>query len=142
VLIYWLLLLIAVVTALNVFNLTIAQELLNRVILYLPNVIVAVFILVVGIYFATLVSAGVAAAAANAGLGKARFLGQAVQTIVVIFTLIIALEQLQIAPRILELTWQIALGSIGLGFAIAVGLGCKDRVASIVNDLIDSFRRR
>ena len=53
VLIYWLIMLLVFMTALNALGMTIAAQLLDKVILYIPNVIAAVFILALGIFFAS-----------------------------------------------------------------------------------------
>src|SRR5208283_3611247 len=51
---YWLALLVTFMVAINSIGLTIAAELLNKVVLYIPNVIAAVFILILGMFIATL----------------------------------------------------------------------------------------
>ena len=79
VIVYWLMMLVVLLMAVNALQLTVAAELLNRVILYIPNVIAAVFILVLGIFFASIAANTVRTAAATAGMQQARFLGQATQ---------------------------------------------------------------
>ena len=51
---YWLALLVTFMVAVNSVGLTIAAELLNKVVLYIPNVIAAIFILILGMFIATL----------------------------------------------------------------------------------------
>jgi len=55
VLIYWLVMLMVFMTALNALGMTVAASLLDKVILYIPNVIAAVFILALGILFSSMV---------------------------------------------------------------------------------------
>ncbi|MEI8345100.1 MAG: hypothetical protein WCG06_03405, partial [Candidatus Omnitrophota bacterium] len=52
VLVYWLIMLVVVLAAVNALQLNVAAELLRRVIEYVPNVIASVFILVLGMFFA------------------------------------------------------------------------------------------
>src|SRR3989338_7255267 len=93
VLVYWLLMLVVFLMSVNALQLTVAAQLLNQVILYVPNVIASVFILVLGIFFASILANAVRTTAANAGIAQARSLAQFTQVIIVIFTIMEALKQ-------------------------------------------------
>ena len=138
---YWVGMLITFVVAVNAVGLTIAADLLNRIVLYVPNVIAAIFILILGMFFATLLKNFVQAGANNAGVVHANFLAQLVNTIVIVFAVAIAMEQLNIGAKIIELTVTVVLGSLGLGLALAFGLGCKDLMGKIVGDFVGKFRK-
>ncbi len=137
IIVYWLCLLITLVVALNAVNLPIAADLFNRVVVYIPNVIAGVFILVLGMFLATLLRNIVQTAATNAGLAQSKFLSKTVETVVIVFAVMITLEQLKIGERIIDLAVGIFLGSIGLAFALAVGFGCQDIAKKLVGDLIE-----
>lgn len=139
---YWLALLVAFVVAINAAGLTIAADLLNKVILYIPNVIAAMFILILGMFIATLLKNIVQTAANNAGIPQGNLLSRVVEAIIVVFAVIVALEQLQIGIRITELTISIILGSLGLAFALAFGLGCRDIAAKYVDNFIDKMKKK
>ncbi len=140
VLIYWLIMLLVFMTALNALGMTVAASLLDKVILYIPNVIAAVFILALGIFLSSMVGTIVRTASSNAGIVQAKFLGQLTQTVIMIFVVVITLEQLNIASSILNLAINIILASLGLALAIAVGLGCKDLAGKAVQDLINKTK--
>ncbi len=142
ILIYWLLMLVVFLTAVNALQLTVAAELLNQVILYVPNVIASVFILVLGIFFASIVANTVRTAAANAGLAQARTLAQFTQVIIVLFSIIEALKQLRIDTSIIELVIKAVLAAVALGVGLAIGLGCKDMAGKYVGQLVDSFKAK
>ena len=142
VLIYWLLMLVVLLAAVNALQLTVAAELLNQVILYVPNVIASVFILVLGIFFASIIANTVRTAAANAGVTQARSLGQSTQVVVIIFTIIESLKQLRIDTSIIELVIKASLAALALGVGLAIGLGCKDMASRYVGQLIDSFKAK
>lgn len=140
VLSYWLIMLLVFMTALNALGMTVAASLLDKVILYIPNVIAAVFILALGIFFSSMLGTIVRTASSNAGISQAKFLGQLTQTLIMIFAVVITLEQLNIASSILSLAINIILASMGLGFAIAVGLGSKDIAGRMIQDLVDKMK--
>ena len=142
VLVYWLIMLVVILAAVNTLQLTVAAELLNQVILYIPNVIASVFIVVLGIFFSSAVATTVRTTAANAGIPQARSLGQFTQVIIVMFTLIQALHQLKIDTSLIELLVKATLAALALGVGLAIGLGCKDIAGRHVAQLIDSFKPR
>lgn len=139
---YWLALLVTFVVAINSVGLTIAADLLNKVVLYIPNVVAAIFILVLGMFAAVLLKNIVQSAAINAGIAQANLLGKLVDIIVMVFAVAIALEQLNIGAKAIELLISILLGSIGLAVALAFGLGCKDIAARIVSDFLDKVKSK
>ena len=140
VLIYWVIMLAVLIAALNALQLTVAAELIEQVVTFLPNVIAAIFILIVGVFAAVFLATTVRTAASNAGLGQAQSLGQLVQAIVVIFAGVAALQQLQI--QFVGEVFLIILAAVSFGFALAFGLGCKDLVGHWVGDLVDQLSAR
>ncbi len=139
---YWLALLVTFVVAVNAIGLTIAADLLNKVVLYIPNIIAAIFILILGIFISKLLSNIVQTAANNAGLAQGNILSKIVEIVTIIFVIAIALEQLNIASRIIELTISILLASLGLGLALAFGLGCKEIAGKTVSEFVDKLKKK
>ena len=139
---YWLALLVTFVVAINAIGLTVAADLLNTVVLYIPNVIAAMFVLILGIFVASLLKSIVQTAANNAGIAQSNLLGKVVEIAVAVFAIAIALQQLNIGARIIELAISVLLGSIGLAVALAFGIGCKDIAAKIMADLLDKIKSK
>lgn len=139
---YWLALLVTFMVAINSIGLTIAADLLNKVVLYIPNVIAAIFILILGMFAATILKNIVLTAANNAGISQGKLLGKIVEVVIALFVIFIALEQLNIGIRITEMTLGIALGTIGLGLALAFGLGCKDIAGKFMDDFLDKLKKK
>ena len=138
---YWLSLLVTFVVALNAVGLTVAADLLQKIVLFIPNIIAAAFILVVGMFAAVVLRNIVRVAANNAGISQANLVGNICEVVIMVFAVAIALEQLQIGGRIIDLTISIILGSFGLGFALAFGLGCKDIVGKSVGDFLTKIKK-
>ena len=133
VLVYWLIMLIVFVAAINALNLTIAAELLDKIVAYMPNVVAGIFILVLGMFAATLLSTFVTTTTTNAGVPQARLLGRITQVVM-------TLEQLKIASTVINLVIWIVMGAIGLACAIAFGLGCKDIAGKAVKEAVDKLK--
>jgi len=142
VIIYWLVTLAVVIAALNALQLTIAAQLLEQVVTFLPNVVASIFILVVGILAAAFVSTTVRTAAGNAGVSQAQVLGEVVQAAVIVFAGVAALKQLGI--QFVGEAFLIILAAVSFGTALAFGLGCKEIAGRWVGDLVEqlSSRRR
>ena len=137
---YWFVMFLALIATMNALNLTTAAQLFDRVVGYLPNVVAAIFLMGVAIFFASFLSTAARAAAANAGLPQSNFLGQIVQVAILVFAGVIVLEQLQFHVVLLHQAILLLMASVGLGFAIALGLGTKDMVGKLVGDLVDRMR--
>ena len=139
---YWIVIFITIATAVNALGLTSVSLILDRIILYVPNIIIAVFVLIFGLFLSSFLSSVVITTSANAGISHAAALGKIVSTIIVVFSVMIALEQLNIAASIINAVITIIFASIGLAFAIAFGLGSKDIAGKMISDLVNTFKKR
>jgi small-conductance mechanosensitive channel len=136
-LVYWIILLVVIVTVANSLGLTTVAELFNKVVFYLPNIIVAVLVLVFGVMVARFINRLVFAYLNNMGVDAALTLSTMAEYAVIIFVVFVALEQLQIGTHLLVSAFQIGFGAIGLAFALAFGLGGKDWAASVIKRLME-----
>ncbi len=139
--VYWIVILVVIATALGTLNLTVAADLVARLVDYVPNILAAIFILIVGAFVADFVGTIVKTTAGNAGIKKSAVLAKMAKVIIVIFAVVIAIEQLKIATTLIVLAVNILLISLGLGVALAFGLGCKDIAAKFVQDVINEMKK-
>jgi hypothetical protein len=142
ILCYWLMILITFVVAINAVGLTVAADLLNRIVLYIPNIIISIFILILGMFVASFFGSVVQTASTNAGIGQSKFLGKLVEVVVIIFVIAMALEQLNIGKSIVGLAVNIILASFGLAIALAFGLGCKEIAGKFVAETIEKVKSK
>jgi len=142
VIFYWIGILVTFVVAMNAIGLPVAAELLNKVILYVPNIIVAIFILILGMFLATMLKNIVQTAAANTGVSQSPLLAKIVETVVIVFVVMIALDQLGINTKVIEDNLKIIIAALGLGLALAFGLGCKDLAGKYVAELIEKVKSK
>ena len=140
VMVYWLIMLVVVVVVFNALQLMVAAELFGSVVKFLPQVVAAVFLLVLGIFAAAFLGVTVRTAASNAGIAQSQLLGEIVQIAVVVSAAVAALEQLGI--QFVGEVFMIILGGISLGCAIAFGLGCKDLAGRWLSDIVDQIQGR
>ena len=121
--------------ATNILGLVQVSEFLRTVVFYLPNVIVAAIILLIGILVAKFSEGLVKASVKAAGLMSANFLGALTKWAVFVFSFLIALAQLKVADDIIKIviTGLIAAGALAMG--LAFGLGGVKHAESVIGDL-------
>ena len=128
-LVYWFIMILVLIASLDALGLPIVSDMLNSIFLYIPNVVAAIIVLVLGFLMGSLLAAVVRTAASNAGLKNAEGLGKLALYAIVFFSGAIALIQLGIGEEIVASAFGIALGAFALAMAIAFGLGGKDVAA-------------
>ncbi len=133
--VYWALLLVFLVTAANILDLTVISEILRRLVDFLPNLVEAIFIGFGGLLFARFMADIVMNSAVSNNLRGGSSLSKIVHFVIVVFTLIAAIEQLGIKMKMIIGGINIMLASLGLAFAIAVGLGAKDIARDVIKNL-------
>ncbi len=141
-LIYWLCLLVVAAVAVDFLGLQVIGELLNKIILYVPNIILSIFILLAGVFMSKLLSTMVQTAAANTGLVRAKLLARIVEIIVMVSAIVIALEQLNIGADLVALVVKSIIISIAAAAAIAFGLGCKDMASRALSSWLEKVQER
>ncbi len=133
--VYWALLLVFFVTAANILNLTVISEILYRFVDFLPKIVAAIFIGFGGLMFARFSADVVLNSATSNNLKGGRSLSKSVHFLVVVLTIITAIEQLGIEMKMIRNGLNILFASMGLAFAIAVGLGAKDLAHDVIKNL-------
>ena len=142
VLLYWFVMLLVFISALNILQLNVLAQLMDKIIFYIPNVIAAVFVVVVGMYLASFLSGLVKTAMRGIGVQEAHFLGNLTRGVVILFALVISLQQLRIQAGILSFALQVSLGSIGLAIGLAFGLGGKETASRILEEWREKVRKK
>jgi flagellar biosynthesis protein FliQ len=124
--VYWFILLIFLVPAADALGLPAVSNILNTLVAYLPNVFVAILVLFLGTLLATFLADIVYGAVASAKIGSPGILAGIARWAIIGFAGLIALEQLQITPALInELFGAIVLG-MAIAFGLAFGLGGQD----------------
>jgi hypothetical protein len=134
-LIYWLTLFMVLFAALNILGLQAAADIFNKIILYIPNVIVAIVVLIFGTMFAKFIQGISLTYLSNVGFEGAQLVSYLAQYAIIIFVVSIALEQLAIGGQVLVSAFQIAFGGLCLALALAFGLGGREWAARILEKM-------
>src|SRR5258707_2985842 len=131
-LVYRIVILAALVVGFNLLGLSYVTDLLSRVLLFVPKVLVALLILAFGAYFAKFVGNAVSAYFRNVHMQDADLLGNLARYAILAFVVLIALDQVNIGGDIVRQTFLILLASVVFALALAFGLGCRECAAEIL----------
>ncbi|MDA8597220.1 hypothetical protein N9L26_02685 [Candidatus Pacebacteria bacterium] len=132
----WFVILVFVVAALDVLNLgEVTQFFRDVVLVYLPRVIVAALILLGAMIVARLAGASVEAAARAGGFNAADMIGTFTRYAIIIFAVMAALNQLQIAPELVQTLFAGLVFGLALAFGLAFGLGGRETAARYLTKL-------
>ena len=132
-LIYWLVILAALIIGFGGMGLTYVTGLLGQVVLFVPKVIVALLILAFGAYFARFVGSTVVTYCKNINIQDAEVLGKLAQYAIMTFVVLIALDQVNVGGDIVRQSFLIILAGVVFAFALAFGLGGKDAAAELID---------
>jgi hypothetical protein len=128
----WFVRLIALVVAFDALGLPAVSDVLRQLLLWLPNVVVALVVLVIGGLAARALSNVVRGAANEAGLSNSNFLAKSATVVVWAFAVVVAVNQLGIATELVNTLFMAIVGALALGLGLAFGLGGRDTAAEIV----------
>jgi flagellar biosynthesis protein FliQ len=123
--VYWLVILAALIIAFNSLGLTYITDLLGRVVWFVPKVLVALVILAFGAYFARFIGDTVLAYCRNIKLQDADLISKLARYAILAFVVLIALDHLSIGGEIVRDSFLIVLGGFVFAVALAFGLGGK-----------------
>lgn len=130
----WFIRLIALVVAFDALGLPAVSDVLRQLLLWLPNVVVALMVLVIGGLAAHALSNVVRGAASEGGLGNPDFLAKVASTLVWAFAIVVAVNQIGIATELVNTLFMAFVGAIALAIGLSFGLGARDTAAEIVRN--------
>ena len=127
--VFWCIILLGFLVGLEAFGASSDTIISGKLLAYLPNIVGAVVLLILGNIIARFLSRSVLIGSVNMNLQYARLLSQGVKWLVLVLTMAMVLDHLQIGGAIVDLAFGILFGGIVLGLALAVGLGSRDLVS-------------
>jgi len=130
--VFWIVLLASMVIASSGLGLVQVTELIGRALLFLPRLMVAMLVLVFGMYFARFVGQSVLAWCREAGIGDGEILARIVRYAIAVFVLLIAIDHIDLGGGLVQRTFLILLTGVVLALALAFGIGGRDRAAALL----------
>jgi len=132
---YWFVLITAFLAAADTLGLRQVSAILGSILFYIPNVIVAIIIIVAGALVADLLANLVRGAVRTASTATGATLARITRWSVLVFAILLALEQLGIAPRLIETLFTGFVAAVALAFGLAFGLGGQRWAARVLDEL-------
>jgi mechanosensitive ion channel-like protein len=131
-LVKWFVRLIVLVTAFDALGLPAVSQVLEQILLWLPNLVVALVVLVIAGLAANALAGLVRGATAESGLGNPDLLATIAKVAVWAFAIVIAVNQIGVATTIVNTLFMATVGAVAVALALAFGLGGRETAAQIV----------
>jgi hypothetical protein len=129
---FWLVILATLIIAFNGLGLTYITDLLGRLVLFTPKLLIAMLVVVFGSYCARFAGDAVSTYCVDARIPDADMLGRIVRYLIMTFVVMIALGQIEVGGDIVQRTFLIILAGLMLAVALAFGLGGKKWAAALL----------
>ena len=127
-----------IIVAADVMGLTVISEEIANLLRYLPVLLSALVIFMIGMFAAKLIRKGLIGVLDSMGVGGSKIISSIIYYIILIFVLVTSLNQAGIDTAIITSNFTLIIGAFLLAFAIGLGLGSREVVA----DLLRTFYAR
>jgi hypothetical protein len=127
----WFIRLVAIQAAASILGLTQISDIINAILLWLPNLVVAIAIIVVGALIARFVGGLVRGATGEMGFANPELMGAIARYGIIVFAVIAAIDQLGIAETVVNTIFIATVAAIAAAFALAFGLGGREVAGQI-----------
>lgn len=131
-LIYWAVIFLTLTVLLNMMAVPAGVRLIERLVQFVPNVLVAVIVLIFGTVVARFIGSVTFTYLSNVGSKGAAGIATLARLAILLFVVAMAVEQLEFKSAILVSGFQIAFGALCLALALAFGLGGREWAARIL----------
>jgi len=137
----WVTRLIFLNAAANVLGLTQISVLLNAIVLWLPNLLVAAVVLLVAPLIGRFVRGAIQVGAGEMGFSNAQVLGQLAYVAIMAMAVIVAINQIGIAANLVDTLFIGIVAALAIAFGLAFGLGGRDVAAQLTQQWYESSRQ-
>lgn len=137
----WSIIVVFLIPTFSAWRLDAVNTVLNRVVLYIPNVIVSVVLAIVGLVFAKLGYRIAYSAARTVGRDLAHTVGLVAQWAITIFVGFLVLHQLGVAQELLRILFGGLVAMIALAGGLAFGLGGQGTAKTLLESISDRFKK-
>lgn len=141
-LVRWTIILVAFLAAADILGLAKVTDFLNEILGYIPNIFVAVAILLIGMLAANFFAHVVRGAVGIAKIRSANFLASITKWVIWIFTILVALNQLGVASMIINYLMMAIFFMIALAGGLAFGLGGQKAATEALENINKEMKHR
>ena len=135
-LVKWFVIIVFLITALDILGLSQVNQFLSNVVLvYLPQVVVAALILILGGIISSAARSVVVGSVKAAGAKRAKFFGSVAYYAIWIFAIIIALSELGIAAQFMQIIFIGIVVTLALAIGLSFGIGGRDAAGRVIEKL-------
>jgi mechanosensitive ion channel-like protein len=131
-LIYYMILLIVLISASEILGFTVVLNTLNTLIAYLPHVLGAFLILIIALYLAKVIKEGIVSASSSLNVAYAGALSSVLEILIVGFGIVMALTELGLDMTIFSANITIIITGIVLAMALSIGLGSRSIISNVL----------
>jgi small-conductance mechanosensitive channel len=131
--VFWMLMLVFLMAGFSILEIPQVSEAISKVVAYIPNVLVATVMVVVGLLVAGFLRGVIATSADRVGISYAEHLANGCYYIMCLMVFMAAFDQLNIKFELLNYAILIVFGGLALGTGLALGLGGRDVMAGILS---------
>lgn len=135
VLAYWIIYLVFILAAVEALGVKTISDIVEKLVAYLPNVIAALLIMIIGIAVANFLEKLVKQFRYGKVLGKITYF------IIIVLVSVSALEQIGIEVGFFTDNVQVLMAGVALAFGLAFGLGSKERAGDFVDHFLDKKKK-
>ncbi len=139
-LVRWFFIIVFLMASTDILGLSEVTIFLKTVLLYIPQLVVAVIILLIAVLVSNFLQKLVKASVEAAGLKSANFLGAVTKWSILVFAFLAALLQLGIVPSLIQTLFTGFVAALTLGIGLSFGLGGKESAAEFLNNLKKEVR--
>src|SRR5262252_3699501 len=130
----WFIRLITLVVAFDALGLPAVSDVLRQLLLWLPNLAVAIVVLIIGGLAANALAGLVRGATAEADLGNPDLLANIARVAVWAFAIVVAVNQIGVARDLVNALFMATVGAVALALGLAFGIGGRDTAAEIIRE--------
>jgi Conserved TM helix len=133
----WIVRVVVLLVAFNILGLPAVSDVMRQFVLWLPNLVVAIFVLFIGGIAARAVGNVVRGATAEAGFSNPETLSNISRTAVWSFAIVVAINQLGIATNLINTLFTGFVGALAIALGLSFGLGGRDLAARTLENWYD-----
>ncbi len=130
--------LFAAIAAINILNIPALTALVTGITIILGRILAGLVVFAVGLFLANLAFSIIT----SSGNAQARILGQIARIAIIVLVSAMALQQIGVAPDIVNLAFGLLLGALAVALALSFGLGSRDIAKTQVQQWLNSFKSR